>query len=109
MRFRDPFNDVLGAEETNAVFRRMFDHLDDVRFVFDERLVHGPLAFVTWTMTFVPKRGPKRTRVIEGASRLRFDDAGRVLEHRDYWDASLALEGIPVMGWIVKSVRRRLG
>ena len=34
---------------------------------------------------------------------------GRVLEHLDYWDATLALEGIPVLGRIVKSVRRRLG
>jgi steroid delta-isomerase len=39
---------------------------------------------------------------------VRFDDAGRVAWHRDYWDAAEELYAkLPVVGAVVRMLRRR--
>ena len=44
---------------------------------------------------------------IDGASRLRFDNAGLIIEHRDYWDASFPLYGtFPIIGSIMKLIKK---
>ena len=32
VRFKDPFNDVMGSERMKAVFLHMFDNVEDVKF-----------------------------------------------------------------------------
>ena len=32
VRFKDPFNDVIGSERMKAVFLHMFDNVEDVKF-----------------------------------------------------------------------------
>lgn len=91
-RFRDPFNDVHGVESIERIFRHMFEQLDGPRFVVLDRAVDAPVA---WR--------------IHGASRLLFDAAGRVVEHRDYWDAAEELyESVPVLGAVLRRIRARL-
>jgi steroid delta-isomerase len=109
--FRDPFNEVRGREQIRAIFARMFEHVDDCRFTFRETLVDGPGAMLTWDMTFRIRRlaapGP---RTIHGATHLRFDAAGRIAYHRDYWDAADELYAkLPVIGPLMRLLKRRLG
>jgi hypothetical protein len=47
--------------------------------------------------------------VIRGVSHLRFDGAGRVVDHRDYWDAAEELYArLPVLGTLMRWLRERL-
>ncbi len=44
-----------------------------------------------------------------GMSHLRFDSAGRVAYHQDYWNAADGLyEHIPVLGGLIRAIKRRL-
>ena len=105
--FRDPFNDVRGRAAVVRIFDHMFEQLDAPRFKVHSAMSDGADAWLEWTM-YLQLRG--RELSIEGATRLRFDDVGRVAEHRDYWDAAQELyEKLPVLGSLMRWLRRRLG
>ncbi len=84
--FRDPFNEVTGAEAIRKVFAHMFETLHDPRFVILESVREGPNAFLVWNFDFRAKAWkPGVTRRIHGASHIRFAPDGRVAWHGDYW------------------------
>lgn len=106
--FRDPFNDVRGRPAIARIFHHMFQTVEAPRFVVTGRFVKGDAAMLTWTF-HLRFRGERRERVIPGASHLRFDDAGRITAHRDYWDAAEELYAhLPVIGALVRWLQRRL-
>lgn len=109
--FRDPFNEVRGLPEITRIFAQMFEHLDDCRFTFVDTVVDANGAMLTWDMRFRIRRlAPGRARSIHGATHLRFDAAGRVAYHRDYWDAAGELYAqLPVVGPLVRWLGRKLG
>ncbi|TFW16650.1 nuclear transport factor 2 family protein [Massilia arenosa] len=103
--FRDPFNDVHGVPAIATVFRHMFAHTEAPRFEIAERIEQGEQAFVTWTFHF-GLRG--RAYAVAGGSHLRFGADGRVIMHRDYWDAAEELwQQLPVLGPPVRWLRKR--
>lgn len=103
--FRDPFNDVCGLAAIEAIFRHMFVHTDNPRFIIGERMQQDGQAFVTWRFKF-GLRG--RQYEIAGSSHLRFDRHGLVVMHRDYWDAAEELwQQLPVLGPPVRWLRKR--
>ncbi|MDP3289555.1 MAG: nuclear transport factor 2 family protein, partial [Methyloversatilis sp.] len=79
--FRDPFNDVRGRAAVARIFSHMFEQVDSPRFEVHSAMSEGDAAWLDWTMHFT-MRG--QALQIVGATRLRFDDAGCVAEHRDY-------------------------
>ena len=107
--FKDPFNEVRGTPGIRRVFAHMFDALDRPRFVVRETVSDGAQAFVVWDFEFSFRRGSPRTpQCIRGCSQLRFDEAGRIAYHRDYWDAAEELyEKLPVLGALMRWLRRR--
>jgi len=103
--FKDPFNEVSGVMEIARIFTHMFRATEAPRFVIGERLLDGDQAFVTWTFEFALKGKPY---VIAGGSHLRFDDDGKVVLHRDYWDAAEELlQKLPLIGAPVRWLRRQ--
>ena len=109
--FQDPFNAVTGVTAIRAVYARMFDALDDVRFAILDVVADGSGAMLTWDMTYRVKRWrPHETQRIHGASHLRFAPDGRIAYHRDYWDAANELYAkLPVIGALMRYLKRRLG
>ena len=108
-RFKDPFNDVRGLDALAVIFRHMFDRLDAPRFIVRERMVEMPRVLLTWDFEFrFHHWQPRVTQRIHGASLLTFDNAGRVLVHRDYWDAAEELyEKLPGIGALMRLLKRQ--
>jgi steroid delta-isomerase len=105
--FVDPFNDVYGASAIRGVFEHMFAHCDAPEFRVEERVADGPVVYLRWAFRF---GSPAARRVIHGVSRVRFDADGRAAEHIDYWDpARQVYERIPLLGPLLRALRRRLG
>jgi len=104
-RFKDPFNDVQGTAAIARIFAHMFETTEHPRFVILERMAQGDQGFATWRFEFGLK-GQQYT--VLGASHLHFDQAGRVLTHRDYWDAAEELwQKLPLIGGPVRWLRGR--
>lgn len=106
VRFKDPFNDVRGVESMAAIFRHMFENIPEVRFTVRHLMAEGDNCLMTWRF-----EGKLRGRAwaFDGASALRFAPDGRVAEHIDYWDAAGNFyEQLPLIGWLLRRIRRRL-
>ena len=110
MRFADPFNDVTGVDKVVRLLHAGFEDSEGLRFAFRDRAVSDSGAvYYRWQCRFRPKRFKGPPWVIEGMSEVRFDAAGRVAEHVDHWDSgSQFYRRIPVLGWLIGLVRRRL-
>ena len=98
-RFKDPFNEVRGIAAIERIFRHMFVQVDDPRFVVTARFTGEDGAMLLWEFHFRTRGLGAQALCVKGASHLRFDAAGRVTEHRDYWDAAGELYArLPLIG-----------
>ena len=106
--FKDPFNDVRGVPAIEQVFSHMYKALQRPRFVIRDVIVEGDQCFLTWDFLFVMQRMGPGEQLIRGGSHLRLAADGRILMHRDYWDAAEELyEKIPVVGALMRWLKRR--
>ena len=109
-RFKDPFNEVQGVVAITQIFRHMFESLHEPRFIVTQRMLQGREAFLCWDFVFRFKSfRSQEVQTIRGATRLRFDDQGRVELHRDYWDAAEELyEKLPLVGGLMRWLKNRV-
>jgi len=106
--FRDPFNEVRGLPAVQRVFAHMFETLVSARFVVREAFADGDQAFLSWDFLLRLKGQPNERR-IHGSSHLRFAPDGRVVYHRDYWDAAEEVwEKVPLLGAVLRTLKKRL-
>lgn len=110
VRYSDPFNELRGADAFLRVSHRMFEDCIEPRFTMLDAATAGPTAYVRWRMTFRPRRRPGSAPwAIEGVSEIRFAADGRVTAHIDHWDAaSQVYARVPLLGWVLRRLRRRL-
>ena len=110
IHFVDPFNDVRGIEKLLAVFDHMFETTREPRFVTEPPIVAGDVAFIKWRFTCtINSRFYAKPMTIDGVSEVRFDDAGLITAHIDYWDAAGQLyEKLPLLGGLLRIIRHRL-
>ena len=108
--FKDPFNEVRGIEEIQRVFRHMFATLDAPAFVIQEFWLKDRSAVFLWEFRFFFRgKKPSPQQHFTGMSLLRFDDAGQVNHHRDYWDAAEEIyEKFPLIGSTLRWIKRQM-
>jgi len=107
--FKDPFNDVRGLPEIQRIFAHMFEALVQPRFVITQRVVQGQQCFLCWEFHFSFKQTKIRQPLcIFGATHLTLDANGRIVMHRDYWDAAEELyEKLPWIGGLMRWLKKR--
>jgi ketosteroid isomerase-like protein len=107
-RFKDPFNDVQGLTAIQRVFEHMFTALIEPRFVIRGVLCEGNRCFLSWDFVFRMRRFSNDQQCIHGATHLHLAADGRIVEHRDYWDAAEELyEKLPLVGALMRWLKRR--
>ncbi|MET0070135.1 MAG: nuclear transport factor 2 family protein [Candidatus Thiodiazotropha sp.] len=102
--FQDPFNHVQGPAQIAAVFQHMFDTTQNPAFTVEQIQIDGDVAWISWIFSCA-LRG--RRIAIEGVSQLKFSKDGRVVRHRDYWDAADLYQQLPLLGTMVRMLKRR--
>lgn len=109
--FRDPFNNVKGVDKIRLVFEDMFKTIGQPDFKVTDRAwsdTGDNHAYMRWTFTY-RVRGKGQPLLVDGVSYMTFADDGRVASHIDYWDAAQGLyEHLPVIGWVLRSIRKRV-
>ncbi len=106
--FKDPFNEVAGQVAISGIFKHMFDTVDAPRFQVLQTIAQGEQAFLTWDFHF-QRRPSGLPLCVHGTTHLRFDTEGRIVMHRDYWDAAEELYAkLPVLGPVMRWLQRRL-
>lgn len=108
--FKDPFNEVRGLPAIQRIFTHMFGQVAEPRFVVIEKVVDQNGAMLVWEFYFrVRLWGKGEALVMRGVSHLKFDPAGKVNYHRDYWDTAEELYmKLPAIGLLLRGFRRVL-
>lgn len=106
--FKDPFNEVRGVAAIQGIFQHMFRQVLEPRFAVIERIEAANGAALVWEFYFRMRLiGRSEMQVMRGVSHLRFDENGRVVYHRDYWDAAEELYmKLPAIGCVMRGLRR---
>jgi steroid delta-isomerase len=100
--FRDPFHALNGRDAVVALFRGMYKRMPEARFEVLDVCAHpdGETHYLRWRFT-----GGRFD--FTGVSTVRFNAAGLVSEHIDYWDAAGGVyERLPVLGGLLRGFRR---
>jgi len=110
VHFKDPFNDVHGLAAVQRIFDHMFVALQSPRFIVTRRVVDGTHCFLVWEFRFFFRGfGKSVEQCVVGSSSLQLTAEGKILEHRDYWDAAEELyEKMPILGGLMAWLRRRM-
>jgi hypothetical protein len=98
---------VEGAPAIGAYFAHTLSRVRSLNVQFLDVSHDGIDCFVRWRMTFVGDGMNGGDPVVSyGMTHFRFDTSGRILLHRDFWDAATGLyEYLPVLGPVLRRVR----
>jgi steroid delta-isomerase len=98
---------IKGVDEIRRYFANAAGDVDKLSVEFLQTARSNEDYFVRWRMLISSARLAGGEPLISyGVSQFRFDDQGRVLLHRDFWDAGTGLyEYLPVLGALVTRVR----
>jgi ketosteroid isomerase-like protein len=102
--FREPKRGGEGAAEYAAW---AFADEDEVELWFAEPIVEGARAAVAYWANIRDAQG--NTTTLAGVATLWFDDDGRVLQQRDYWNVAEGSALSPPDGWGPFAAHERRG
>ncbi|SBS29887.1 SnoaL-like domain protein [Marinomonas aquimarina] len=107
VKFRDPIHQVQGLDKLHAYLYDMCESVGSGRFEFLDQLVGTDTAYIKWNMYFQHPKLGSETIIVRGMSQIQFDD--RIYYHEDVYDmGQMVYEHVPVVGWAVKRLRKRL-
>ena len=96
VKFIDPTQEKNGIDAYIKAQDGLIKRCDDIYLKSHSIAINKNIAFVEWTMGLKIKG---IEFVYDGASRLIFDEVGKVKEHRDYFDfCSGTFGNIPIIG-----------
>ncbi len=108
MHFKDPFNDVMGVDQVQKIFKHMFENTQNAKFkVIDSAWGDKErTAYIRWNFGYEMKG---RKYFVEGMSEVMFSRDAKVMSHIDYWDAGeYFYEHIPLLGRALRFVKSKL-
>ena len=82
--FRDSVQELRGIEEFTAMTRRLTDRSKDLSMNIVRTVQQDRDIFIEWEMTIKFKKNP--SSVLYGTSRVTLNEAGLIIEQRDYYD-----------------------
>lgn len=108
--FEDAAHRLEGWDELQRYFDSLYLNVDLCQFDIKSQLQQDDVGFITWTMSLKhPKLQHGHTIYVNGVSHLKFSHQ-KVIYHRDYFDlGEMLYENIPVLGSVIRTIKRRLG
>lgn len=110
VQFTDPLHQVHGLAALEAYCSNLYSNLKSVRFEFSQcSPVDDEQALLCWTLYYRhPRLAGGREVSVPGVSQVWLRDA-KVYRHRDHYDAgALLYEHIPLLGSVIRLLKRRL-
>ncbi len=84
IKFRDSVQELHGKDDFVAMTRRLAQRSKDLKMSIVNSAREENVFFLEWEMTIKFKKNP--SSVLYGASRIRVNDEGKIIEQRDYYD-----------------------
>ncbi|MCP9885517.1 nuclear transport factor 2 family protein [Synechococcus sp. ATX 2A4] len=105
VHFSDPTQEASGIDAYLAAQEGLMKRCDDVMLRSEAVAISDRTAFVEWVMGL---RIKGVEFVYPGTTRLLLDEAGKIIDHRDYFDfVGPTFAPVPVIGPFVRWMYRR--
>ena len=108
--FNDTIKTVHGVEDVQEYLTATGEAIDRGTVEFLDLVSDNGNYYFRWTMTIRFKRfarGQDKRSV--GMTHVRFDSAGKVVLHQDFWDSAGGLfEHVPALGWMLRRAKKGL-
>lgn len=110
VEFIDPVHQIHGLAGLEQYFAHAYQNLQHCEFAMGAHGVGQQWGFVSWQMRFRhPAINSGALIVVDGSTELTYDDAGKIVRHRDYYDLTqMVYQHLPVLGWLTGKVRSRM-
>ena len=108
--FNDTLKELVGADAIEEYLAHSMEATESVRVAVDDISSANGDYYVRWTMDIRFKNyNQGRIARSVGISHLRFDTEGKIILHKDFWDAAGGLyEYLPVLGGVMRWIKSRL-
>lgn len=108
--FEDSAHRIEGWQALKHYFETLYTNVHTCQFDIKEYQQVDDTGFLTWLMTLEHPKLRNGTPVhVRGVSHLKMQE-GKVIYHRDYFDlGEMLYEHLPVLGMVIKGIKRRLG
>lgn len=110
VHFSDPIHEVFGLAALQSYCANLYENVIALHFDFTQLSpIDHEQALLCWTMTYQHPRlaGGQEIRV-PGVSQVWFRE-GKAYRHLDHYDAgALLYEHVPVLGTLIRWLKRRL-
>ncbi|MDY4379805.1 nuclear transport factor 2 family protein [Pectobacterium brasiliense] len=105
----DPFGEHEGLVAIQRYFTHLLANVEQCRFSIDPSLSSGHRFAVTWIMHWAhPRVAGGDALTLQGCSIVDIQD-DLIIRQRDYYDAGeMIYEHLPLLGWAVRGVKRRV-
>ncbi|MBT8333626.1 MAG: nuclear transport factor 2 family protein [Desulfobacterales bacterium] len=109
--FIDPAHKIEGLAALKKYFFELYQNVSSINFSFYHHQQQDNNAYIQWQMNLRhPRLNRNQEIIVPGISYLHYNQLGKVSLHRDYFDLGAMLyEQLPLLGSIIKAVKRRLG
>lgn len=108
--FNDTVKTITGRDVLRHYLLETANRVASCRVQIEDIGTSSGNYYVRWRMEVVPKETAEKDAWHSiGLTHLRFNEAGNVILHQDYWDSAAGLyEHIPVVGWMIRNIKARL-
>lgn len=109
--FIDPVEKHKGIASVENYFTRLLSSAKFCTFTIHSKLETEDSGYlVTWTMKFTSKSMKRGKPIsVDGITLLKIQDS-KIVYHRDYYDlGQMVYENIPVLGRLIKKIKRSIG
>ncbi len=107
--FRDPFIELVGAEAIEAYLIKGAEASTECSFDMQDVGYSDGNYYFRWTMRLRLNRYADQPADISiGVTHVRFNRDGKVIFHQDYWDAANLYEKLPVLGGLIRWVKKQV-
>lgn len=105
----DQLRELEGVEAITDYLVEAAESFAEAGFEVHDAAKSGDEHYFRWTMTFRLAGSPDEPPIVApGVSHVRFDEQGRIVFQRDYWDTASAIyERIPLLGGLMRAVQKR--
>ena len=110
VHFEDPLGSHHGLQEVQKYYSRLYRNVTDISFEFGPIVESGSTVAAPWVMHLKAQGLNKgRETQLHGLSYIRFNEQGKAIYHRDYFDMKeFIYRYVPVLNRIIAFVDKKL-
>lgn len=111
VEFKDPIHQLQGEKAVREYYRGLYKNVSSIHFDFLQSFQDKDTVVLVWKMNLkTPKLNGGHEFSVDGNSVIKFNQDSKAIYHRDYFDmGEFIYERTPVLGFVIKKIKERLG